>query len=77
MHMPSMAAIRVNPTLKPFYLRLKEKKAKPIVALVAVQRKMLILMFELWKKNEYYDAEFEQKKAARKTSSLLHEIVNN
>ena len=64
MHMPSMAAIRVNPTLKPFYQRLKEKKAKPIVALVAVQRKMLILMYELWKKNEYYDPEFEQKKAA-------------
>lgn len=64
MHMPSMAAIRVNPTLKPFYQRLKEKKAKPIVALVAVQRKLLILMFELWKKNEYYDPEFEQKKAA-------------
>ena len=64
MHMPSMTAIRVNPTLKPFYLRLKEKKAKPIVALVAVQRKMLILMFELWKKGEFYDAEFEQKKAA-------------
>lgn len=64
MHMPSMAAIRVNPTLKPFYQRLKEKKAKPIVALVAVQRKMLILMFELWKKNEHYDPEFEQKKAA-------------
>lgn len=64
MHMPSMTAVRVNPTLKPFYLRLKEKKAKPIVALVAVQRKMLILMFELWKKDEFYDAEFEQKKAA-------------
>lgn len=64
MHMPSMTAIRVNPTLKPFYQRLKEKKSKPIVALVAVQRKLLILMFELWKKNEYYDAEYEQKKAA-------------
>ena len=64
MHMPSMAAVRINPTLRPFYLRLKEKKAKPIVALVAVQRKMLILMFELWKKEEFYDAEFEQKKAA-------------
>lgn len=63
MHMPSMAAIRVNPTLKPFYQRLKEKKTKPIIALVAVQRKMLILMYELWKKNEYYDPEFEQKKA--------------
>lgn len=65
LHMPSMAATRINPTLRPFYLRLKEKKAKPLVAMVAVQRKMLILMFELWKKEEFYDAEYEQKKAAR------------
>jgi len=66
LHMPSMTAVRVNPTLKPFYERLKPKKAKPIVALVAVQRKMLILMYSLWKSNSYYDGEFEIKKAARK-----------
>ncbi|PHS03136.1 MAG: hypothetical protein COA88_16035 [Kordia sp.] len=61
-----MTAIRVNPTLKPFYERLKPKKAKPIVALVAVQIKLLVLMYSLWKSNSYYDAEFEIKKAARK-----------
>ncbi|NQY31446.1 MAG: IS110 family transposase, partial [Flavobacteriaceae bacterium] len=66
LHMPSMTAIRVNPTLKPFYERLKPKKAKPIVALVAVQRKLLVLMYSLWKSNSYYDGEFEIKKAARK-----------
>jgi len=66
LHMPSMTAVRVNPTLKPFYERLKPKKAKPIVALVAVQRKMLILMYSLWKSNSYYDGKFEIKKAARK-----------
>jgi len=65
LHMPSMAAVRVNPTLSPFYNRLKPKKVKPIVALVAVQRKMLVLMYSLWKNNEYYDAEFEQKKAVK------------
>ncbi len=64
LHMPSMTCIRVNPTLKPFYQRLKPKKLKPMVALVAVQRKMLILMYTLWKNEEFYDAEFEQKKAA-------------
>ena len=66
LHMPSMTAVRVNPTLKPFYERLKPKKSKPIVALVAVQRKMLVLMYSLWKSNSYYDGEFEIKKAARK-----------
>lgn len=65
LHMPSMTAIRVNPTLSPFYKRLKPKKVKPIVALVAVQRKMLVLMYSLWKSEMYYDTEFEQKKAAK------------
>lgn len=66
LHMPSMTAIRVNPTLKPFYDRLKPKKVKPIIALIAVQRKLLILMYILWKNNKYYDEEYEIKKAARK-----------
>jgi transposase len=64
LHMPSMTCIRVNPTLKPFYQRLKPNKVKPLIALVAVQRKLLILMYTLWKNEEYYDGEFEQKKAA-------------
>lgn len=65
LHMPSMSAIRVNPTLKPFYQRLKLTKVKPIIALVAVQRKMLTLMFSMWKSDQCYDPEFEQKKAAK------------
>jgi transposase len=62
LHMPSMTCVRCNPTLKQFYNRLKPKKAKPLVALVAVQRKLLILMYILWKNEEVYDAKFETKK---------------
>ena len=65
LYMPSLTAIRVNPTLKPFYERLKPKKSKPIVSVVAVQRKLLCLMYSLWKNECFYDAEFEQKKVAR------------
>lgn len=65
LHMPSMTCVRCNPTLKTFYTRLKPKKAKPLVALIAVQRKLLILMFTLWKNEENYDAEFEKKKQQR------------
>ena len=65
LYMPALTAVRMNPTLKPFYERLKPKKAKPMVAVVAVQRKLLCLMYSLWKNECFYDAEFEQKKVAR------------
>lgn len=65
LHMPSMACVRCNPTLKRFYDRLRPKKAKPLVALIAVQRKLLVLMYTLWKNEENYDAEFEKKKQQR------------
>lgn len=68
LHMPSMTAIRVNPTLKVFYQRLKPNKVKPIVALVAVQRKLLLLMYSLYKKNEFYTP-LPQQKTARTLSS--------
>jgi transposase len=55
LHMPSMTCVRVNPTLRTFNQRLKPNKVKPMVALVAVQRKLLILMYTLWKNEEYYD----------------------
>ena len=64
LHMPSMTSVRMNPTLKPFYDRLKSKKAKPIIALVAVQRKLLVLMYSLWKNEIYYDPEYQQKRGS-------------
>jgi len=64
LHMPSMAAVRVNPTLKPFYQRLKQKKERPIIGLVATQRKLLILLYTLWKKKEYYNPDILKTKAA-------------
>jgi transposase len=63
LHMPSMTAVRCNPTLKPFYERLKARKSKPIIALIAVQRKLLCLMFTLWNTDAKYDPHYEKKSA--------------
>jgi len=77
-----MACVRCNPTLKQFFNRLKPKKAKPLVALIAVQRKLLILMYTLWKNEEVYDAEFEIKKQQRhealaaRDNNLISQIVS-
>ena len=82
LHMPSMTCVRCNPTLKPFYNRLKPNKAKPLVALIAVQRKLLILMYTLWKNEEVYDAEFETKKQqkhealAAQDNKLIAQLVS-
>lgn len=82
LHMPSMTCVRCNPTLKQFYNRLKPNKAKPLVALVAVQRKLLLLMFTLWKNEENYDAEFENKKQqkhealAAQDNNLVNQFVS-
>ncbi|MGB5499783.1 MAG: IS110 family transposase [Maribacter sp.] len=82
LHMPSMTCVRCNPTLKQFYARLKPKKAKPLVALIAVQRKLLILMFTLWRSEEKYDAEFEKKKQqeqmtlAAQDNNLINQLAS-
>lgn len=75
LHMPSMTCVRCNPSLRIFYNRLKPNKAKPIVALVAVQRKLLILMYTLWKNEEFYDAKFETK-SSKSMKPLLRGITN-
>jgi transposase len=82
LHMPSMTCVRCNPSLKQFYNRLKPKKAKPLVALIAVQRKLLILMFTLWKNEAVYDANFEKEKQqkhktlAAQDNKLINQFVS-
>lgn len=56
LYMPAMAKIRADKATAAFYERLKEKKGKPMIAIVAVQRKLLGLMYTLWKKQEMFDS---------------------
>jgi len=80
--MPSLTCVRCNLTLKVFYNRLKPHKAKPLVALIVVQRKLLILMFTVWRDQVYHDADFEKKKQqkqktlAAQDNNSLHEFAS-
>jgi len=56
--MPALAACRFNPALRAFYLRLVRTKASKKVALLAVARKLLCLIYILWKKNVPYDPDY-------------------
>jgi transposase len=55
LYMPSLSNVRYDERNKVFYERLKENNKLPMVALIAVQRKMLGLMFSLWKNETMYD----------------------
>lgn len=57
----AMSAIRFNPKMKEFYDRIKKSNPAGKVALVAVMRKMLILMYSVCKSKKSYDPEYSTK----------------
>ena len=55
LYMPSLSRIACDKAAKCFYEDLKNRKGCSMIALVAVQRKMLGLMFSLWKNEQMYE----------------------
>jgi len=53
-YMPALSKINKDKQTKQFYERLKEKKGVGMIAVVAVGRKLLGLMYTLWKREEMY-----------------------
>lgn len=64
MYMPALSAVRFNNNLKQFYIRLCKTKVNKKIALIAVARKLLILIYCLWKKNEKFIQDYPGTKAA-------------
>jgi len=62
LYMPSLSVVRHSESHKVFYERLKERKEKAKIALTAVQRKMLGLIFTLWKNDTEYIPNYENVK---------------
>lgn len=61
LHFPALTAIRHSKKPKETFVRLVSKHGIKMKAAVAVQRKMLILIYTLWKKEEVYDQDYEVK----------------
>jgi transposase len=49
--MPALSACRANPKMKELYLRLVAKGKNKKLAIIAVARKLLLLIYTLWKSN--------------------------
>ena len=61
MHMPALTAIRNDQRCKAIFVRLVSKHSIKMKAVVAVQRKLLEMIYTIWKTNRPYDKEYLQK----------------
>jgi transposase len=67
MHMPALAAIKHDERFKAIFVRLVSKNGVKMKAAVAVQRKILEMIYTIWKTNKPYDKEYLQKAIAATT----------
>jgi len=73
--MPAFNAVKTEGIFKDLYQRVFEKTKLKMKAYVAVQRKLLCLMYTLWKKEEDFDAQKANQNFVEEPQALLHEIV--
>ncbi|MCL4539270.1 MAG: IS110 family transposase [Bacteroidetes bacterium] len=58
LYMPAICACRYDKTLKDYYIRLAMRKNIKKIAVVAAERKLLLLIYTLWKNNSQYDPDY-------------------
>lgn len=61
MHFPALTAIRVDERFKAIFVRLVSKHGIKMKACVAVQRKLLEMIYVIWKSGAEYDRNYFQK----------------
>lgn len=81
MHFPALNVVRYGDGFfRSFQDRLLEKGKTKMQRFVALQRKLLLLMWTLWNKNEHFEADFYQKKQQQqkqKQESITENSSNN
>lgn len=63
LYMPALSAIRYNEKMKLFNERIMETHSYKKQGIVAVMRKLLILIYTLWKKNEEFSPDYKWSQA--------------
>lgn len=79
LHLPSFVIVKYDAGFKLFYDRIFEKSFIPLKAYIAVQKKMLVLIYTLWKNDQKYDPEMYFNRLKEKSSTdktVLHKVEN-
>jgi transposase len=70
MHFPALTSIAHDQPNKDHFLRMVKKHGIKMKAVVAIQRKLLVLMYTLWKKEEFFDESFVSQEVKNKIGQL-------
>jgi transposase len=76
LYFPAMVACRYNPSLKETYIRIIQKKPSKMIGQVAIQRKLLTLIYALWKNDTAFIQNYkvsspDQQTEATQDSSMV------
>jgi transposase len=71
LHMPAFNVVKYEPKFKCLYERLIKNCKTKMQAYVAVQKKLLVLIYALWKKNESYCTNHNQSYSGNDETKLL------
>jgi len=75
LYFPAITAARHDQHLGDFYERLHGKHNIKMKAYTAVQRKLLVLIYTLWTKQEPYDPNYQHKKVEQPVPAAPHELT--
>src|SRR3978361_1751425 len=75
LYFPAMVACRYNPRLKETYLRIILKKHSKMIGQVAIQRKLLILIYTLWKNDTEFIEDYKVGSPDQKTEATQDSSV--
>jgi len=64
LHFPALVASRHNQRLSKIYTRIIKNKSSKMIGMVALQRRLLVLMYSLWKTNSVYKEDFYLRRAS-------------
>lgn len=68
LYFPAMVSCRFNPGLKAAYIRIVQNKPSKMVGQVAIQRKLLVLIYTLWKNDTEFIEGYKKEVASIKTT---------
>ncbi len=77
LHMPSFVYIKYNKLVKVNYERINERKPSKMIGVIATQRKLLTLMYTLWKTDQDYIENYQQIKidTSQKKMPIQNECI--
>jgi len=76
LYFPAISTVKYEPQFQQLYERILLKSTIKKKALVAVQRKLLLLIYALFTKNEAYDVDYAEKKRTEKNKENSRQELN-